>query len=180
MKWRRTIGWLLWGRPSLPGWSYYGCLWEHETHGRSSWLRTTKPTQQSSIPPRTEPSVKIWKLDVGTEERVWNERSLCWDFDILLSTGVMIVGLGEACPIEEWKVAYRRGWLEIPPGNYRRGWLEIPPGNWDRVHSDGVIERCANHSSSCAVCLRRRRFDDDRPLVEDGPTRQRIGWRWFL
>ena len=32
--------------------------------------------------------------------------------DILLSSGVMTVGMGEACPMGEWKVVHRRGSLE--------------------------------------------------------------------
>ena len=62
----------------------------HSWNG-SSWQRTTKPTPPSSIPPRTEPPVKIWKSAGGMEAR---ERSLCWDDDILLPTGVMTVGVG--------------------------------------------------------------------------------------
>ena len=37
---------------------------------RSSWLRTTTPVPPSSIPSRTEPSVKIWKSAGGMEARI--------------------------------------------------------------------------------------------------------------
>ena len=59
---------------------------------RSSWLRTAKPALPSLIPSQTEPSVKFWKSAGGMEGSV--SRSLCWDGDILLSAGVMTVGIG--------------------------------------------------------------------------------------
>ena len=82
-----------------------------------SWLRTTKSAPPSLIPSQTEPSVMIWKSRGGMEARVRSERSLCWDGDILLSTGVMTVGIGEACPMEERKAALRRGGVESKPGD---------------------------------------------------------------
>ena len=45
---------------------------------RSSWMRTTNSAPPSSITPRTEPSVKIWKSSGGMLARVWIEKSLCW------------------------------------------------------------------------------------------------------
>ena len=61
-------------------------------------MRTAKPAPPSSIQPRTEPSVKIWNSAGGTEARVRCERSVSWDGDVLLSTGVMTVGMGWLVP----------------------------------------------------------------------------------
>ena len=76
---------------------------------RSSWLRTTKPAPSFSIAFQAEPSGKMWKSVGWIEARVWSERSLYWDGDIFLSTGVMIVGMRETCSIGGWKAAHRRG-----------------------------------------------------------------------
>ena len=87
------------------------------------------------------------------------QKVFCWDGDILLSTSVMTVGIVEACAMEEWKAAH---WREK---------FYLKPVDWDRVDSDGEIVCCSNLSSSGAVCLQWRGFDDDHRLVEDVATR---------
>ena len=51
---------------------------------RKSWLRTTKLALPSSIPSKTEPSVKIWKSTGGMEARVW---SVLEHFRLLIKGG---------------------------------------------------------------------------------------------
>ena len=69
----------------------------------SPWLSTNKPAPPSSIPSWTKPSAKSAR---EMEARVWIESSLCWDWDIVFATGVMTVGIGEACTMEELKAAH--------------------------------------------------------------------------
>ena len=42
---------------------------------------------------------------------------LCWDGDIFLSTGVMIVRMGEACPMGDGKLLTGEGGSELGPGD---------------------------------------------------------------
>ena len=47
------------------------------------------------------------------EANAWCECSPCTDGDILFSTVVMIVGMGEACTMGELKTAYRSWGVEL-------------------------------------------------------------------
>ena len=61
----------------------------------------------------------------------------------------------------------------------QEGVFELEPGDCDRVYSDIEIECCAGLSTSGAVSMRRRRFDDERRMVEDWPTSYLLGGRWL-
>ena len=110
MIWRMAIGWLLWGRPSLSGRSYNGCPWEHATHGRGD-LGRGLPSQHRH--PRFHLELNhLWRSGspLGEWRLVWSEKSLCWDGEILLSTGCCCITTGTwEWPTEELELRMEGG-----------------------------------------------------------------------
>ena len=121
----------------------------------------------TTVPYRTEPFVKVWmsarRMEAGIEANSFSAGMATFSWQLVW----WLLEYGEACPMEEWKAAYRREDMEPKPGD------------WDRVDSDREIECCTNLFSLGAVCMRWSGFDDDRRMMESGPIRQPLGVRWF-
>ena len=166
MKWKMAIGWLLWGWPSLPGRSYYGCLLEHATHGQGhlGWGLLNQHFRPGF---RLEPYHRWGRgSPPGVEERDWGERSLLGRC-LFFSTGVMTVLDRRRLVPWDMESCSQEGGVGVYAWGLRPSWLR--KRSW-------VLLMLLFPLPALYGC---GGFDDGRRLVEDVPTHQLLGGRWF-